>query len=347
MKAKVMLLVVAALCLALAVPVFAAGGKEAAPSGPVSLGIFVPGVTAGSPLYEQMVSGARKVAEANPSKLTLKVVEGGFDQSKWTEQVMSMAATGEYTYIMTSNPSMPAVSLDVAKAYPKQKFLFLDANHPGNQQFYTVMYNQVEQGYTAGYLAGLVTTSSMKGANPDLKVGAIVAQEYPALTAEMIPGYQQGFQAVNPGITLDYRVIGNWYDATKAADLANSMIDAGVDVILAIAGGASQGIITAAQTRGKYVLYFDSDQYQLAPGTIIGCSILRQEKLVTEVLAKALAGKTPWGTADVVDSKSGYVDFADDNPLYKDNVPADVRAKMDAVVQKLRSGALTLPIPRM
>ena len=337
----------AALLCAVAVgPLFAAGAKESGTKGPVSLGIFVPGVTAGSPLYEQMVGAAKKAAAANP-KLSVKVVEGGFDQSKWTDQVMSMAATGEYAYILTSNPSMPTVSLDVAKAYPKQRFLFTDAYYPGNPQFYTVMYNQVEQGYLDGYLAGLVTTSAMKGANPDLKVGAIVAQEYPALTKEIMPGFQQGFQAVNPGITLDYRVVGNWYDANKAADLANSMIDAGADVILAIAGGAGQGVISAAQARGKYVLLFDSDQYQLAPGTIVGCAILREEKLVTEILAKVVAGTVPFGTADVVDARSGYVDFADDDPLYAGAVPADVRAKMDGIVKKLRTGALALPVPQM
>jgi riboflavin transport system substrate-binding protein len=346
MKRVIACLAIALACAFLAAPLFAAGKAEPAASGPISVGIFVPGVTAGSPLYEQMVSGAQKVAAGNP-KLTVKVVEGGFDQSKLTDEVMSMAATGEYTYILSSNPSMPDVCTDIAKAYPKQKFIFADAYKPGNPQYYTVMYNQVEQGYIAGYLAGLVTTSSMKGATPDLKVGAIVAQEYPALNKEMIPGYEQGFKAVNPNITLDYRVIGNWYDANKAADLTNSMIDAGSDIILAIAGGASQGIITAAQARGKYVLYFDSDQYQLAPGTILGCAILRQEKLISEIMTKALAGTIPFGKADVVDAKSGYVDFADDNPLYTNNVPADVRAKMDVVVKQLRSGALTLPIPPM
>jgi len=163
-------------------------------------------------------------------------------------------------------------------------------NATGIPNFYTVMYNQVEQGYIAGYLAGLVTKSKMTGANADLKIGAIVAQEYPALNKEMIPGYQQGAQAVDPKITLDYRVIGNWYDANKAADLANSMMDAGVDVILSISGGASQGIIKAAQARGKYVIYFDSDQYAIAPGTIIGCVTLDQTRAVYEALKQAVGG---------------------------------------------------------
>jgi riboflavin transport system substrate-binding protein len=313
---------------------------------PVNLAIFVPGVAAGSPLYEQMVNGANTVAEQN-SALTVKVVEAGFNQAEWPEKMMSLAATGEYTYIMTSNPSMPFVCADVAKAFPKQKFIFMDGYAPGNPQFYSLMYNQVEQGYMAGYLAGLVTKSTMKGATPDLKVGAIVAQEYPALTKEMIPGYTQGFQAVDPKITLDYRVIGNWYDANKGADLANSMMDAGVDVILSIAGGAGQGIIKAAQARGRYVVYFDSNAYAIAPGTIIGCATLDQERAVTETLKKALAGTLAMGKAEVVDAKAGYVDFADKDPLYFTNVPTSVTSKMAALMKKFRGGAMSLPVPQL
>ncbi len=205
--------------------------------------------------------------------------------------MMSLAATGEYTWILTSNPSHALRLRGRGKAFPKQKFIFMDGYVPGNPQFYSLMYNQVEQGYMAGYLAGLVTKSSMKGATPDLKVGAIVAQEYPALTKEMIPGYTQGFQAVDPKITLDYRVIGNWWDANKGADLANSMMDAGVDVILSIAGGAGQGIIKAAQARGRYVVYFDSNAYAIAPGTIVGCATLAQERAVVRDAEEGRAGQ--------------------------------------------------------
>jgi len=337
MKNRLVCIVVAVFSIMLVAPLFAA---------PVSVAIFVPGVAAGSPLYEQMVSGAQKAA-AEFSNLTLKVVEAGFNQAEWPEKMTSLAATGEYTYILTSNPSMPFICADVAKSFPQQKFIVMDGYFPGNPQFYTLMYNQVEQGYFAGYLAGLVTKSRMKGATADLKVGAIVAQEYPALTKEMIPGYTQGFKAVDSKITLDYRVVGNWYDANKGADLANSMMDAGVDIILSIAGGAGQGIIKAAQERGRYVVYFDSNVYAIAPGTIVGCATLDQNRAVYETLKKALQGTLAFGTADVVDAKAGYVDFADNDPLYTQNVPADVRAKMADMLKKFRSGAMSLPVPQM
>jgi basic membrane lipoprotein Med (substrate-binding protein (PBP1-ABC) superfamily) len=212
---------------------------------------------------------------------------------------------------------------------------------------YTLMYNQVEQGYLAGYFAGLVTKSSMKGATPDLKVGIIVAQEYPALTKEILPGFRLGCAAVDPRIAIDYRVIGNWYDAGRGADLANSMMDGGVDIILSIAGGAGQGVVKAAQQRGRYVQYFDSNEYRLAPGTIIGCVTLAQERAVYEAVQKAMQGRLPLGRADVVDAKGGYVSFADKDPLYLENVAPGVRAHMAEVVKKLTMGELNLPAPRM
>jgi riboflavin transport system substrate-binding protein len=314
---------------------------------PVNVGIYIPGVTAGSPLYQSLVDAAQKVANELP-EVSIKVLEGGFNQAEWPEKVTSMVATSQYDYILTSNPSMPSICLEASKSFPNQRFIIMDSYlAPGNTRFYTLLYNQVEQGYIAGYLAGLVTTSGMSGANSAKKIGAIVAQEYPALSREIIPGFSKGAQAIDSKINIDYRVIGNWYDANKASDLANSMIDGGVDVILSIAGGASQGIIKAAQARGKYVICFDSDVYSIAPGTIIGCVTLDQGRAVYESLKKAIQGKLAFGTADFVSVKDGFVDLADANPIYSKNVSADVRLKMAEMMKKFRSGGFSLPIPQM
>jgi riboflavin transport system substrate-binding protein len=326
-------------CLAL----FAAAPLFAGPA--LSLAVFVPGVAAGSPIYEQMVSGARQAAAEFPG-LSLKVVEGGFNQADWPERVTALAAAGNYDYILTSNPSLPSICAEVGRSFPKQKFICMDGYLPGNPLIYTLMYNQVEQGYMAGFFAGLVTKSRMKGATADLKVGVIVAQEYPALTRQILPGFRQGCAAVDPKIAVDYRVIGNWFDAGRGADLANSMMDGGVDIILSIAGGAGQGVVKAAQQRGRYVEYFDSSEYRLAPGTIIGCATLAQERAVRETVRKAVQGTLPLGSAEVVDAKGGYVAFDEADPLYLQNVDAAVRARMAEEVKKLATGALDLPVPR-
>ena len=45
---------------------------------------------------------------------------------------MALAATQEYNWILTSNPSMPDVCKEVFKAFPKQKFIFMDGYLAGN-----------------------------------------------------------------------------------------------------------------------------------------------------------------------------------------------------------------------
>jgi len=343
-------IVVAAALILPAAPLFAAGEKETVPAidvtMPYDIAVFVPGVTAGSPLYEQMVEGAQKAAAEYPH-VNVKVLEAGFNQAEWSEKMTSLAATGEYELIVTSNPAMPFISLDVAKAFPAQKWLNVDAYLDGHPQFHTLLYNQMEMTYMSGYLGALVSKSSMPGANRDLKAGMIVAQEYPALTKLMKPGYEMGLKAVDPGFTLDYRVIGNWYDANKAADLANSMIDAGVDVILTIAGGANQGVIKACQERGKYVLFVDANEYKIAPGTIVGCSVLSQTRATYERVKMAIEGTLEFGKAEIVHTRDGYVDFADQDPAYVNNVPKDVRDKMAELLKKMRSGEFALEPPQL
>ena len=257
----------------------------------------------------------------------------------------SLAATGEYDLIVTSNPAMPFVTVPVAEKFPGQKWLILDAYLEGHSQIHTLLYNQMEMTYMDGYLGALVSTSDMAGANPDLKAGMVVAQEYPALTKMMKPGFEAGLQAVNPGFSVDYRVIGNWYDANKAADLAASMIDAGVDVILTIAGGANQGVIKACQERGKYVLLVDANDYRAAPGTVVGCALLNQGKAAYERVNMAIQGTLEFGRAEIVHTRDGYIDFADQDPLYIETVPEDVRARMDDLLKKMRGGALHLEPP--
>ncbi len=301
-----------------------------------NIGIYVPGVVAGSPLYEELVAGVERVAAENPD-VTYKVLEAGFDQSTWEDQMVAMAATGEYDLIVSSNGAMPFVSMAAADAFPDQKFLFVDSIIAGHPQMYSVLYNQVEQGAVMGYLAGLVTKSSMAGATPELKVGFIAGQEYEAMNLMIVPGYELGAKLADPAIEVDFRVIGNWWDANKAAELANSMIDAGVDVIATACGGANQGVIQACQERGKYVLYLDKDDYALAPGTIIGCSALSQEQAVYENVKAAIAGALAWGEYKILGISEGYVDFVDTNPLYESSVSADVVAGMKVFLFDLRA----------
>jgi basic membrane lipoprotein Med (substrate-binding protein (PBP1-ABC) superfamily) len=194
-----------------------------------------------------------------------------------------------------------------------------------------------------GYFAGLATASTdLEGSNRELKVGLIAGQEYPEMMQKIKPGFEQGLKEAAPGGELDFRVIGNWYDAAKASDLAKSMFASGVDIILTIAGGANQGVVSAAKEEGRYVLWYDTAGYAIEPGVIIGSGIIREDRAAYEQTMAALKGELTRGSSRYAGVKEGYVDFLDNDPLYEEHVPEALRKMMAAELEKLRSGSLML-----
>ncbi|OQY35219.1 MAG: hypothetical protein B6241_01605 [Spirochaetaceae bacterium 4572_59] len=306
----------------------------------IQLAVFVPGVLAGSPTYEMMDKGVRKAAEEKAAEV--KTVEGGFNQAEWKSQIMALASEKKYDIIVTSNPAMPEICREVKKIYTDQSFLILEGSKIENDTVSTFLFSHLELAYLHGYFAGLVTRSEMPGANSDLKIGLIAGQEYPEMNQKIRPGYLQGLQAAAAGAEVDFRVIGNWYDATKASDLAKSMFESGVDVILTIAGGANQGVISAAKEAGKYVLWYDADGYAIEPGTIIGSGIIREDIAAYEQTQLALRGELIEGSSVYVGVREGFIDFLTESDLYKSYVPEKVRLAQDKVIKQFKNGQLQL-----
>jgi simple sugar transport system substrate-binding protein len=314
-------------------PDAAAGGAEK-----TSIGVFIPGVMSGSAIYEMLAQGVeRAAAEADSVEVT--VIEGGYNQAEWESRVTSMAASGEYDLIVSSNPSLPAIAGAVSEKFPEQHFLLLDGELAGNPSIYTMRYNQREQAYMAGHIAALVSEEAEQ-AQP--KVGLLAAQEYPVMNNIILPGFRDGAQAVNPGFVVDFRLVGNWFDAAKAAEIAEDMILGGVRVILAISGGANEGALRAASDKGAKVVWFDTNGYGLRPGTVVGSAILRQEQAAYEQTRRYLAGTLPFGSAEVVGVADGYVDFIEDDPDYLASVSPEIREAQSGLIERIRSRTLNL-----
>jgi riboflavin transport system substrate-binding protein len=309
---------------------------------PFSIAVFVPGVLAGSPTYEMMDKGVRTAA-ANKGA-TVKTVEGGFNQAEWAEQVTALAAEKTYDLIVTSNPSMPEICRKIQEYYPEQDFLNLEGSGIIDDQVSTFFFNHKELAFLLGNFAGFLTDSRMKSDNEVVKVGLIAGQEYPEMNNYIKPGFEMGFKNVNSNIDLDFRIIGNWYDASKASELAADMYANGADIILTIAGGANQGVLTAAKNAGKFVLWYDSNGYAIEQGVVIGSGIIREDRAAEEMVTKAIEGTLKRGTSISAGVYEGYVDFIDDDANYQKYVAISIREKMDKLLDDMRSGKIKLPI---
>ena len=348
-KSFVKTFVLFALVFALLFCSCSAAGKKAS-----AIAVFVPGVISGSPVYEMLAQGVTEAvdkynADQKPEDaVVLDVIEAGTNQAEWGSKITALASSGKYDLIISSNSSLPEIIEPLTAQFPKQKFIVLDAYLPDNKSIATVRYNQREQGYLTGYAAGLVTVAEkteMVFANKAKKIALIAAQEYPVMNNTILPAFTEGAKAVDPEIEVEFRIVGNWYDGGKSADIARELyLNNGVDVILPIAGGANQGVIVTAKALGFYVAWFDDNGYEKAPGLVISSSVMEQKRMAREMTEQYLAGKTAFGTAKTVGVADGYVDFVLDDPLFVKAVPASIREKMEKVVLSIKNGELTLPV---
>jgi simple sugar transport system substrate-binding protein len=314
-----------------------------------TIGVFIPGVISGSPVYEMLAVGVQAAADGR-AEVTL--IEGGYNQAEWENKVTAMAASASYDLIVSANPSLPNIVSTVSEKFPNQHFLLLDGELDGNPRVYTLRYNQREQGYMAGYLAALITGAlsleSERSPESDFsqsgikRIGLVAAQEYPVMNNIILPGYLEGARAVDTGFGVDFRIVGNWYDAARAEELAADMIRNGVRVILTISGGANEGVVQAAYSAGAKVLWFDNNGYNVRPGTVVGCAVLAQDKAAYTQVQRWLDGELPFGKAETLGVAEGYVDFIQDDPDYILGVSEDIRNKQAAMIKRIRSGELLL-----
>lgn len=316
-------------------------GKE------ISIAVFLPGVRAESPVYDMLASGAEEAVDSANSKgkkVSLKILEAGTNQADWGTKLTSLVVDGKYDLIVSSNPSLPGIIEPISKQFPNQKFLILDAYAQGNPMITTFRYNQREQAYIAGYISALVSLSKMEFANAEKKLGLIAGQEYPAMMNIILPSFLEGARAVDPEFSVDFKIVGNWYDASKGAELARAMYKNGADVIMPISGGANQGVLAAAKELGFYVSWFDNNGYSKAKGYVISSSEMMQKKLAYEQILNFIEGTIKEGTASTLGIKEGYVNFVSDDPIYIQTVPEEIRKKQEEMLKKIYDGSLDLPV---
>ncbi len=314
--------------------------------------VFIPGVMDNSPVYSMLEKGITQAVldynENNNTNYKLEVVEAGTNQAEWGAKLMGLAAMKKFDVIFSSNPSIPDLALPITQMYPEQKFIILDAFYQGNPNIATVRFNQREQAYLAGYAAGLATTSKdsqMKYSNPQKKIALIAAQEYPVMNKIILPGFIEGAKAVDNDIEVIFKIVGNWYDANKGAELSRALYNEGVDVILPICGGASQGVISTAKELGFYISWFDDNGFSKAPGYVISSSAMEQEKLAYEVATKYFEGEIEFGSATTVDIEDGYITLVTDDKNFENNFSEDYKEKLLNEYSKIKEKILILDSP--
>ena len=225
-------------------------------------------------------------------------------------------------------------SLKLATEFPDVQFFHpnhpLDDSHPPNVGSY--FSSLVEPAYLAGIVAGKMTQSG--------KLGLVVPKPIPVVLQEM-NSFVLGARSINPEITANAVVTGEWALPIKEAEATNSLIDQGADVIITRVD-SPKVVITTAKARGVYCCGYHTNQSDLAPDRFLTGVEWNWQKAYTTYAEMIGAGKTLMnGGIPKVLVGGLKEEFSKISP-YGVKVSDDAKSSVEAVTGKLASGELVI-----
>ncbi|HEY6087073.1 MAG TPA: BMP family ABC transporter substrate-binding protein [Burkholderiaceae bacterium] len=181
-----------------------------------------------------------------------------------------------------------------------------------------------EGAYLAGIIAGAMTKSNTLGV-----VGSIPIPE----VIRNINSFTLGAQSTNPKIKTKVVWIGKWFDPPKEGEAAQSLINAGADILFQ--NTDSSAVLQTAEKNKKLAFGWDSDMSAYAKEAHLGSAVINWAPYYINAVADALDGKWKGGESSWWGVKAGAIDMVS----ISDKVPAEVKAKVDAAKAGIKDGS--------
>ncbi len=315
-----------------------ASSGGSAPSGPFGVAYMVPGSLGDLGFFDSGEAGIRR-AKSDLGADT-KTIEGGDNNTQaWVNDLQNLAKTGKYNVIVTGGDQVSDQLTQVAKQFPKQKFIMFDAEVPGDN-IASITFRQNDVSFLAGVLAALVSenTTDYPMSGGQKNVGIVGGQDIPVIN-DFIVGFEAGAKAVDKNIKIQKSYVGSWTDSATGYSQAASMYAKGADVIFAAAGGSGLGVLKAAKDKKKYAIGVDSDQNNLYPGFILASALKNVDNAVFDLVKKAKSGDLQTGKTYVYGIPNDGVDLKLDNDVVKSSTADKLKSYSD----KVASGEITVP----
>lgn len=147
----------------------------------------------------------------------------------------------------------------VAKKYPEQQFILIDSVSE-LENITSITFKEEHGSFLAGAVAGMTTKSNI--------VGFVGGADVP-LIRKFRAGFEQGVKALNPKAEVRVTFADDFGNAELGGKIASGMIDEGADVLYAAAGFTGVGVLKEAQSKKKFAIGVDSDQYFFAEKAVI------------------------------------------------------------------------------
>ena len=184
-----------------------------------------------------------------------------------------------------------------------------------------------EGAYMAGIIAGGMTKTNTIGV-----VGSIPIPE----VIRNINSFTLGAQSVNPKVKTKVVWVNEWYNPPKETEAAQSLMNGGADVLMQ--NTDSSAVLQTAEKAGKYAFGWDSDMTAYGPKAHLASAVINWAPYYIKATREALDGTWKGGSAAWWGVKEGAIDIVS----ISDKVPAEVKAKVEAVKAGLKDGSFVI-----
>jgi simple sugar transport system substrate-binding protein len=178
----------------------------------------------------------------------------------------------------------------------------------------------------AGVIAGKMTKSNTLGVVASVPIPEVIRN---------INSFTLGAQSSNPKVKTKVVWVNEWFNPPKETEAATSLINGGADVLFQ--NTDSPAVLKTAQDKGKRAFGWDSDMTAYGPKAHLASAVINWGPYYIKATKDALEGKNAstqswWGV------KEGAIDIVS----IAEDVPADTKAKVEAVKAGLKDGTFVI-----
>lgn len=303
---------------------------------------------------ENNYNGILKFIENNPVSTVTAIQEPTGDTSAAVQAVSDIVA--DYDVIVTPGFQFAGIST-IANENPDKKFILVDSEPAAVDDqtvfdnVYSMLFAEQEGGFFAGVAAALETQTN--------KVAVVNGIAFPS-NVNYQYGFESGVNYVNEvfgknvelvelpsyagtdvtGANVGGNYVGDFADESTGKVIGSTLIKEGCDIIFVAAGGAGNGVFTAAKEAGNVkVIGCDVDQFddgQNGDANIILTSALKVmdanvERVLQSVVDGTFKGANELRQADT--DSTGYVKEEGRHQLSEDTL-----AKMEEIYALVKEG---------
>ncbi|WP_210547075.1 BMP family ABC transporter substrate-binding protein [Rhodoferax sp. PAMC 29310] len=184
-----------------------------------------------------------------------------------------------------------------------------------------------EGAYLAGVIAGKMTKTNTLGVVASIPIPEVIRN---------INSFTLGAQSSNPKVKTKVVWVNGWFDPPKETEAATSLMNGGADVLFQ--NTDSPAVLKAAEAKGKRAFGWDSDMTAYGPKAHLASAVINWGPYYIKATKEALDGTWKGGEAAWWGVKEGAIDIVS----IAEDVPADVKAKVEEVKAGLKDGSFSI-----